>query len=206
MKIKDNYPKAIAIYEAVLQWIQEEHTIPSLTVSEIAKRAGVGKGTVYDYFVSKEQIVAKSYIYGYKKIIDYLMEKISECETLREKLECIYEVVADYGCLNNVFEIALKIVRNPEEMKKYVSESFEKEQYHLSYYETIIDDLILSARKEMTISDTLDHIFIQFVFFSAIQTIFSENGLYMIQNNLLSKEQYFDYMYHMICASLTTKR
>ena len=67
MKNKDNYPKAIAIYEAVLQWIHEEHDLPSLTVSEIAKRAGVGKGTVYDYFQSKEEIVAKTYIYGYKK-------------------------------------------------------------------------------------------------------------------------------------------
>jgi len=34
-----------------------EHGIKNLTISQIAKTAGVGKGTIYEYFENKEDIV-----------------------------------------------------------------------------------------------------------------------------------------------------
>ena len=43
---------AIACTELLL-----EKGIKNLTITEIAKTAGIGKGTVYDYFSNKEEIV-----------------------------------------------------------------------------------------------------------------------------------------------------
>lgn len=40
-----------------LQQLLEEKTIQHISVSEIANKAGIGKGTIYYYFSSKEEIV-----------------------------------------------------------------------------------------------------------------------------------------------------
>lgn len=48
--------KKQAIFRAVLTLLQDRS--PSeITVSEIAKNAGIGKGTVYEYFTSKEELI-----------------------------------------------------------------------------------------------------------------------------------------------------
>ena len=46
-------PKVTATYQAVIDLLMEGVDVGSLTVSEITGRAGIGKGTDYDYFSSK---------------------------------------------------------------------------------------------------------------------------------------------------------
>lgn len=55
--------KKTQIYDAVLQLINERRNISSIKVSEIAERANIGKGTVYEYFDSKEQLIAQAIAY-----------------------------------------------------------------------------------------------------------------------------------------------
>lgn len=57
--------KTIAIFEAVLELKNKGTDLTSLTVAEIAKQAGIGKGTIYDYFSSKEEIIVKALAYEY---------------------------------------------------------------------------------------------------------------------------------------------
>ena len=40
-----------------LQQLLEEQTIQNISVSDIAKEAGIGKGSIYYYFPSKEAIL-----------------------------------------------------------------------------------------------------------------------------------------------------
>lgn len=51
-------PKVTATYQAVIDLLMEGVDVGSLTVSEITGRAGIGKGTAYDYFSSKEEMIA----------------------------------------------------------------------------------------------------------------------------------------------------
>jgi AcrR family transcriptional regulator len=54
-----------------------EEGIENLTVSQIAKRAGVGKGTIYEYFANKEDIVFEiitSFIDEYRKQLEALVD------------------------------------------------------------------------------------------------------------------------------------
>ena len=63
-----------------------EHGIGELTISQIAKTAGVGKGTIYEYFENKEDIVfeiIRTFIAEYEKRLDEISR--SELPT-REKL------------------------------------------------------------------------------------------------------------------------
>jgi len=56
--------KEAAVYRAVLELFEEGADLGSLTVSEITGRAGIGKGTAYEYFSDKEEIIAKALFYN----------------------------------------------------------------------------------------------------------------------------------------------
>ena len=63
-----------------------EHGIGNLTISQIAKTAGVGKGTIYEYFENKEDIVFEiitTYMMEYEV---KLFEIIGESQTTKEKV------------------------------------------------------------------------------------------------------------------------
>ena len=60
--------------------------IDKLTISQIAETAGVGKGTIYEYFKNKEEIVFEimtAFITGYEK---NLSEIVSEATSIKKKL------------------------------------------------------------------------------------------------------------------------
>lgn len=63
-----------------------EHGIGDLTISQIAKTAGVGKGTIYEYFENKEDIVFEiitTYMMEYE---EKLFDIIGEGQTTKEKV------------------------------------------------------------------------------------------------------------------------
>ena len=82
------------ILEAVNSLADEGKQLYDITVSEIAARAGVGKGTVYEYFVTKDEIISKAVAY---KILSEGLEtekRIRAEKTLQEKfftaIDCVY--------------------------------------------------------------------------------------------------------------------
>ena len=58
-KLIHNPPqKVLALYQAVIEFINEGCDINTLKVADITGRAGIGKGTAYEYFSSKEEIIS----------------------------------------------------------------------------------------------------------------------------------------------------
>lgn len=55
--------KEMRMYEAVIKMIEEGHDMNGIKVSDITGRAGIGKGTAYEYFSSKEEIIVKALMY-----------------------------------------------------------------------------------------------------------------------------------------------
>ena len=54
------------------------------TVEEIAKKAGVGKGTIYQYFSSKQDILQELYQKGQEKYISRVQELLDSADTIAE--------------------------------------------------------------------------------------------------------------------------
>ena len=48
------------IYDAVMQLILEGRNMKTIKVSEIADRAGIGKGSIYLYFASKDDVIVEA--------------------------------------------------------------------------------------------------------------------------------------------------
>lgn len=64
--------------------------IKDLTISEVAKSAGIGKGTIYEYFKNKEEIVFE--------IVNILMQKHSEKLFVElENIECTKDKIKKFS-------------------------------------------------------------------------------------------------------------
>lgn len=57
MKPDTRKEREIALYEAALRLIASGVNPAAMKVQQIADEAGIGKGTVYEYFASKEEIL-----------------------------------------------------------------------------------------------------------------------------------------------------
>lgn len=59
----------------------------NVTVQEIADEAGVAKGTIYIYFQSRDEILAKTMDGATEKLVEKLAEACRSCLSFREVLE-----------------------------------------------------------------------------------------------------------------------
>lgn len=51
------------IIEVVIEYIKQDIDVSQVSLSEIAKKADIGKSTVYEYFENKEQLICDTYLY-----------------------------------------------------------------------------------------------------------------------------------------------
>lgn len=74
-------PKVLLIYKAVEQLIAEGQDMNAVKVSTITDLAGIGKGTAYDYFETKDEMIACSLLYQIKEISCLLSEALMKQES-----------------------------------------------------------------------------------------------------------------------------
>lgn len=86
---REYLPKEKAVYQAVLELFEEGADLNNLTVAEITARAGIGKGTAYDYFSGKEEMIAKAFLYNGEELCKQLYEGIRTQKTLSERVNYI---------------------------------------------------------------------------------------------------------------------
>jgi len=111
------------------------------TISDIAKTAGIGKGTFYEYFNSKEELLFKlvNILMGeYNKSLEL---RLKEAKTTKEKVKVFAgffynEESKDLRILYKMFT-GISLLHPKEEMKKFQSECFDA--YYL-WFEKILAD------------------------------------------------------------------
>ena len=71
-----------------------EQGFASVTVAEIADRAGIGKGTVYEYFSSKDELLFAVFEWMNEKIFERIRSLLNEGGTTRERLQRMLDLGA----------------------------------------------------------------------------------------------------------------
>lgn len=107
METKELSPKMLAAYKAIIELFTEGADLNTLTVSEITARAGIGKGTVYDYFSNKEEMLAGALYYEMGVACGELYEKLKDRKNLYEKME---QILLDMENYKQKMECAFKVV------------------------------------------------------------------------------------------------
>ena len=77
--------KVIAIYRAIGDLVAEGADISSMRVSDIATKAGIGKGTTYEYFSSKEEMVIKAMAFLVDSMVKRILLQMEKLESFHDK-------------------------------------------------------------------------------------------------------------------------
>lgn len=89
--IKNLPEKVLLLYQAVARLIEEGADVAGMRVQEITERAGIGKGTAYDYFDSKEEIIVYALLFHMEKMMYELQQGIWEERNFADRIRLFLE-------------------------------------------------------------------------------------------------------------------
>lgn len=198
--------KELLIFEAFKKIIIDNSNIESIKVSDIAKGAGIGKGTVYEYFKSKDEIIARSIIYNFKIEIKNTIETIKNFSSFKDQCDHLFHYSINSGKF--IFP-SLRILYNhvvPTELNSIILEDFEEILDLKSQLYNLLDLVINTGISENIINKDLDRDYQRYVLISSSMGILNRiNASYFQQINL-SEDKTIDtqkkFAYTMILKSL----
>lgn len=85
--------KELQIMRALLSLISSGAGIGEIKTSDIADAAGLGKGTLYNYFESKEDIFAKTIIYSIQTQLFTIFEQMRQASGFKDKCYTVLRVI-----------------------------------------------------------------------------------------------------------------
>ncbi len=118
-----------------------KHGIKDLTISEIAKSAGIGKGTIYEYFKNKEEIVFEIVNILMQKHSEQLLVEIDNIKSTKDKIKKFSEFFYnedDYE-LREIYKefISITLINPNDEMVDFQTQC--NESYY-DWFKKIIQD------------------------------------------------------------------
>lgn len=90
-----NLQRETAIYQAALGLIAQGASPAAMKVQDIAQAAGIGKGTVYEYFTSKEEILQGITLYCFDSEIAHIRARFAVCESLSDLEDAVVGYLQD---------------------------------------------------------------------------------------------------------------
>ena len=97
-----NLQRETAIYQAALGLIAQGASPAAMKVQDIAQAAGIGKGTVYEYFTSKEEILRGMALYCFDSEIAHIRARFAVCETLAGLEDAVIGYLGDKVIADNL--------------------------------------------------------------------------------------------------------
>lgn len=91
------------MFEAVSQLIRDNKTVSEITVREITSLAGIGKGTAYEYFSSKEELIANALMYEYSIKIQMLAKMAFRPKDFKSRCYKIMDWIKENKEYNKMF-------------------------------------------------------------------------------------------------------
>lgn len=154
------------ILEAALSLFSDGTNIGSIKVSDIAKKAGVGKGTVYEYFESKDEIFAQSVIHFTNKQKLIFINSIGEGDFKTEFfniMNCINSIIASNRPLFGMILLSSHTYKLNTEYEEMIKSEVRKIQIEVV---EILSKCIKKGQIEGIISDKITQKDVTFAFLS----------------------------------------
>lgn len=106
--------KAALIYQAVLELLAEGRDITAIKVSDITGRAGIGKGTAYEYFSSREEIIVQAILWHLGKMILEACDAVEKASGFQGKYLVVLDWIEKRLMRWTTFEMFLKIQKKDD--------------------------------------------------------------------------------------------
>ena len=120
--------KVLLMYQAVIEMVEEGFDVNKIKVSDITARAGIGKGTAYEYFSSKEEIIADAILYDVQGKREQLSRIVKEDGSFREKFGKILDYMTEVFREKETFCLLVRISTGSYEISESLHREYEKRQ------------------------------------------------------------------------------
>ncbi|MEF9992652.1 MAG: TetR/AcrR family transcriptional regulator [Romboutsia sp.] len=194
--------KEVLVFEGFSKLMNDGVSLNNIRVSDIAKSAGIGKGTVYEYFKSKEEVIAKSIFYKMQSEFRNILEESNKAVGFKEKcyigfykiMELMSKQLAYFQILltsKEIHEIFICINGGRDEIIEF-----------RNYILTILEPTIEIGMEENIINKNLHKKYIQTTFISVcsgISTMVHFNGGEIKEEEI---KLYQDMAYTMLIKAL----
>ena len=124
--MKETRPKVLALYRGVLELLDEGEDVNTIKVSDITAKAGIGKGTAYDYFKSREEIVACALLYDVDQKIEEEEEELARHEGFCEKVIYAFDWMERRFREQKVFVRILRLTTEGSGLSSTILEELQK--------------------------------------------------------------------------------
>lgn len=115
---KNYSEKEICVFNAIMTLCKADKKIYNVTVQDIANAAGIGKGTLYEYFSSKEDIITGALIYFLERENDKAQQIADSTMDFKGKVYALYDLIiqsfADGFAMANRFVTSDEMVTIPK--------------------------------------------------------------------------------------------
>lgn len=100
MRPNDQYSdKEIAIFNGIVELLDQGRQIYELKISDISAAAGIGKSTAYEYFTSKEELLRKAIRYHvireYEALRSFVIDHNGFLDLLEQALDYIVDMLGN---------------------------------------------------------------------------------------------------------------
>lgn len=144
--------KELAIFKGVITLIRNGENLYSVTVSEIAQSSGVGKGTIYDYFTTKEEAISKSILYNIAKETTVAINRVELYNSFEDRYyEALKIIVENFNNKFSTINILLS-TGSFDELYGYIIDEKHIIPKYISRIEDVIDGLLQMGYEEELLS------------------------------------------------------
>lgn len=170
MEIQTN-EKVLAMYRAVCEYIAEGVDISRLKVSDITARAGIGKGTAYEYFRSKDELVERALNYHfmvrYRELDEATENQPNLCKAAGK---CFDWIEKNFGSREILWQCARafqsrETLREAAEDKNMMKESMNR---MAKLFSGILQKLVALGKREGIIPEDFPEFMAQLALFSPL--------------------------------------
>ena len=160
--------KEPAILDAALRLLTRGGEVGALTVAEIAQEAGVGKGTVYEYYQSKEELIARALLHGCRTNVEELRRELQGHAGFEAQLHALLALIARWAQGGEgVFSLVLFSRLSPEVLRRLKELQPEEKEREDGIYQEMYK-LYLLGVEEGVLRDPGDMAYVETVFGSAL--------------------------------------
>lgn len=124
--MQESRPKVLALYKAVLGLLDNGADINAMKVSDITRQAGIGKGTAYEYFKSKEEIIASALLYDVEQNVGQEMKELQHYQSFSEKIVYSFDWIERRFGERKSFARILRLTTQPSEISRTLLEELQR--------------------------------------------------------------------------------
>ena len=98
--------KKETVYEAVINLVRTGKSYHNMKVSDIAVEAGIGKGTIYEYFDSRDTLIAETVMYFLDRYLKQAVDLINSEKSFEKRMCALFEFIHNESAENlNIMDV-----------------------------------------------------------------------------------------------------